>query len=172
MNWCWINIFGEIDASKSISIGWHFRTAHGRLSSYKTNFMITASTKQSKSLSKWPQWTFGESTGEKKVEMNGKLLSGFLCVLLIVTFQVENSDAVSPGRAAKRSEEVREEISWIHSHQIISYQACRHTKSYNGYFAFQFLPPSIKMDNSWVKLKNIYNFQEDRARFSSHISLI
>ena len=84
--------------------------------------------------------------------MNGKLLSGLLCVLLITTFQVENSEALSPGRDAMRSEEVREEISWIHSRQIMLYQACRYTKSCNGYFAFHFLPPSIKMDNNGVKL--------------------
>ena len=63
--------------------------------------------------------------------MNGKLLSVFLSVLLIATFQLENSEAFSPARdgipqnrgiSDKRSEEVRGETSWILS-QIISYRA-------------------------------------------------
>ena len=62
-----------------------------------------------------------ENQLQKKIKMNGKFLSGFLCVLLIATFQVENSEAFQPGRV-KRSLEVREEISWIHS-QITYYQA-------------------------------------------------
>ena len=78
--------------------------------------------------------------------MNGKLLSGFLCVLLIATFQVENSEAFTAKILKNPLKEVREEISWIHS-QIVSYQTCRHTKSCNGYFTFQSMPPSIKKDN-------------------------
>ena len=48
--------------------------------------------------------------------MKRKLLSGFLCVLLIATFQVENSEALSPGRV-KRSVEVREKIPIKHTAQ-------------------------------------------------------
>ena len=73
LNW----YFWEIDANNSISIGWHFRTTHGQLLIYKTNFMITVSTNQCKSLSKWPQWTFGESTAEKKNRNERKAFVGF-----------------------------------------------------------------------------------------------
>ena len=125
--------FWEMDATNSISIGWHFRTAHGQLSIYKTNFIIwlpSAQTSVSLLVSDLSEPL--ENQLQQKIKMNGKLLSVFLSVLLIATFQLENSEAFQPGGRGtipqsrsisdKRLEEVRREISRIHS-QIISYRA-------------------------------------------------
>ena len=74
--------FWEMDATNSISIGWHFRTAHGQLSIYKTNFIMTVSKKNSVSLLESDLSEPLENQLQKKIKVNGKLLSVFLSVLL------------------------------------------------------------------------------------------